>query len=196
MEPQLILHLDVDDASNSPGDWGSWKVITFGQHLNSDEPCALYRTKEPDTVGERPVPADAEFAALVRRKLAHWLEVDGDNNFRLWGDTVFARNVCGVLVWDGEAPPKLKGSRTENARAFLTTYNQWKRGEVFCWQVSTAAGEFVDGCGGCYDVPSMMAEVSALLVKPWTCCTDLTFLLDGTLTREAERLLVREPVGV
>ncbi len=161
------IYQDEPGYDDNPNQYADWHVITFGTGRETDEPCTLYRTREPLTIGERPEPVDDYIRELLANGRAFWIQHDTDGVFRPWIDAPgCARAVAGIVVWNNTAKtPTDKASAT----AALKLWSQWFNGDVYGWQVNDGE-KLVDGCRLYYDVPAMLAEIGELLVrrgKPW-----------------------------
>ncbi len=190
---------DEPGYDDNPNQWQDWHVITFNTGRETDEPCMLYRQREPLTVGERPVPVDDHIRDMLAQGRAFWIQHDTDGVFRPWIDAPgCARAVAGIVVWNDQTKaPTDKASAT----AALKTWSQWFNGEAYGWQVMDGE-RLVDGCRLYYDPVAMLVEIGELLVrrgKAWRwadeLADDVAALVDR-MPKDAARLMAEpELVG-
>lgn len=197
----LTVNIFNDEVGydENPNQYADWHVITFGTGRETDEPCTLYRSREPLTVGERPEPVDDHIRELLATGRAYWIQHDQDGVFRPWIDAPgCARAVAGIVCWNDQT--KEPTGKDEATKA-LRLWSQWFNGEAYGWQVMDGE-RLVDGCRLYYNPGDMLKEIGELLVrqgKPWgwhdSLHDDVAHLTDQ-LPPDAARLMVEaELVG-
>ena len=155
---KLVLRIESDQDTESPCEFGGWKLVDFGNRQGNPENYI----KRYD--GREVVPANIGIRRKLAVGLAHFLSKYDHSgvSWSLMGEGTQCRwdttRLTGVLVWDGKPSDigaKTVEDRERDARQFLKTYNEWANGECYYYSLETQEenqqheqGDSLGSCGG------------------------------------------------
>ena len=157
------LYIDTDPSDPMEGD--AWETVSFNnRHRNFQYPEKYLSAR--NTFQQKLNEGTAFVLSCYQHGGIAW-SLKGEGMQCQW-DTA---QVAGLLIWNGVPTDigKTYEARTEQARNFLSVYNQWCNGEVYGFSVldvvTAECGHkerrIIDSCWGFYSVDDMAVEVRA-----------------------------------
>lgn len=158
----VTVHLEYDQDTECPTEWGWWKLYSFSnKHINSQNWRCWAKSVNGEVVGatskvRQKINTGAVHLLSYYEHSGSWWSLKGEGVQCRW-DTV---PVMGVLVWEGDYRlPAGVEKRKEDARSFLTTYNDWANGQCFYYRIEDEEGNDLGSCGGFIGAEHFMESV-------------------------------------